>query len=176
MKYDELLEKKINENIDKKYKEFHSQIVPGTKVRGVRIPILRKIAKEFCQYDDFLENVLLNNYEAISVACYYIGLKTKDIKTLKLNLKFILPYINSWAICDTFVSSLKILKTKKEEFYETLQKCLKSENEFTVRFAIVCLLSYYIEDIDDHDYMATLVRTTVSALSSQSSDKKKGRH
>ena len=148
MKYDKLLEQKIIANIDEKYKQFHSQLVPNTLVRGVRIPTLRKIAKEFCKYDDFLQNITLDNYEAVSVACYYIGLTTKDVKKLNRNLQIVLPHINNWAICDTFVSSLKILKTKKAEFLDTIQQCLNSQKEFEVRFAIVCLLSYYIEDVD----------------------------
>jgi len=157
MKYDKLLEQKITENIDKKYKEFYSQIVPKTEVKGVRVPILRKIAKDFSRYDDFLENVSLNSYEAINVACYYIGLKSKEIKTLNANLEFILPHINNWAVCDTFVSSLKILKTKRDDFYDTLNKCLISRNEFTVRFAIVCILTYYLGHINTTELFDKLI-------------------
>ena len=72
--------------------------------------MLRQIAKEFAVYDDFLQNVSLNSYENISIACYYIGITCKDYSGLQPKLDFILPYIDNWAICDTFVSSLKCLK------------------------------------------------------------------
>ena len=146
MKYDEMLNKKIEENVDKNYQEFHSKIVPNTQIKGVRIPVLRKIAKEFSGYPDFLENLTLESYEAISVACYYIGNTTKDVQTLKTRLEFILPYINNWAICDTFVSSLKIFKTKNEETFPIVINYLNSKNNFSVRFSFVSLLNYFITE------------------------------
>lgn len=152
MKYDKQLNEKIDTNRDEKYAKFHSSLVPNTKIKGVRIPVLRKIAKEFSVYDDFLENITLDSYESISVACYYTGATTKNTEQLKTRLEFILPYIKNWAVCDTFVSSLKILSTKKDEMYSTILNYLKSDNEFAVRFAIVCLLSYYINN-DNVEYL-----------------------
>lgn len=146
MKYDNLLNDEINKHVNKSYAKFHSSIVPNCKIRGVKIPILREIAKMFSKYEDFLENISLDNYEAISVACYYIGLTTKDISLLKSRLDFILPYVNNWAICDTFVSSLKVLKKYKSSMYPTVLNYLDSNNDFIVRFGIVCLLSYYVDN------------------------------
>lgn len=145
MKYDKMLNEKLLQNCDKEYAKFHASLVPNSTIMGVRIPVLRKIAKEFSRFDDFLENVSLDSYESVSVACYYIGLTTKDAVALKSRLEFILPYVDNWAVCDTFVSSLKILKTKGEEMFSTLINYLSSENEYFVRFSIVCFLSYYID-------------------------------
>ena len=146
MKYDKKLNLLIAQNVDVNYQKFHAKNVPNIAVKGVRIPVLRKIAKEFSVCEDFLENVTLNNYEAISVACYYIGATTHDGDTLKIRLAQILPYVNNWAICDTFVSSLKMLKTtKKTTVYPLIMNYLNSDNDYTVRFGVVCLLSYYLE-------------------------------
>ena len=120
--------------------------MPNVKIKGVKVPKLREIAKEFIKYNDFLENITLDNFETISVACYYIGYTTKDVSTLKNKLDFILPYIDNWAICDTFVGSLKILKKYSNECMPIILNYLDSKNDFTVRFAIVCLLDYYIND------------------------------
>lgn len=147
MKYDKELRERLEIEKDEKYAKFHSSLIPNSEVLGVRIPKLREIAKEFSKYDDFLKNVSLNSYENISVACYYIGLKAKDFKELKSYLDFILPYVDNWAICDTFVSSLKIFKKKNaKEFLPVIYKLLDSKNYFEVRFAIVVLLSYYISE------------------------------
>lgn len=147
MKYDELMRVKIAQNIDEEYCKFHAGVVPGVEVKGVRVPVLRQIAKEFSVYDDFLANITLDSYEAVCVACYYVGNTTKDLELLQKRLAVVLPLINNWAICDTFVSSLKILKTnKRENFYPVLTSYLQSEDVFIVRFAIVCLLSYYITE------------------------------
>ena len=146
MKYDDCLNKIIEENSNPKYAEFQSGLVPGIKIKGVKVPVLRSIAKQFSKFDDFLENVTLDNFEKISVACYYIGYTTKDIKTLSRRLEYILPYVDNWAVCDTFVSTLKILKTKNQEAYPVIEQYLKSTNDFTARFAVVCLLGYYINE------------------------------
>lgn len=147
MKYDDELNLKILENIDKKYAKFHQKLVPNAKILGVKVPILRKIAKSFLKYDDFLENITLNSFEKISVACYYVGFSCKDTKTLEKQTEFVLPFVDNWAVCDTFVSTLKILKTKeKQNFLPFVLKCLNSSSIFKARFAVVCLLSYFVED------------------------------
>ena len=66
-KYDNELSKRINANIDADYAKFHSALILGKEIKGVRIPVLRQIAKEFAVYDDFLQNVSLNSYENISI-------------------------------------------------------------------------------------------------------------
>lgn len=146
-KYDNELNKRINENIDADYAKFHSSLILGKKVRGVRMPMLRQIAKEFAVYDDFLQNVTLNNYENISIACYYIGITCKDYKMLQPKLDFILPYIDNWAICDTFVNSLKCLKKdSKNNFIPALYEYLQCGQCFAIRFAIVTFMCYYLKD------------------------------
>ena len=51
--------KKLFEKQDLKYKEFHSSLCPNVdKIIGVRVPELRKIAKDISvkDYDEFLTN------------------------------------------------------------------------------------------------------------------------
>ena len=42
----------LESNIDAKYREFHSSLVPGQNCRilGVRIPVSRRIAKAIARY------------------------------------------------------------------------------------------------------------------------------
>ena len=49
-------------------------------------------------------------------------------------------------MCDTFVSSLKITKKYQNELWEYLLDKLNSNDEFTIRFSIVMMLNYYIND------------------------------
>ena len=146
-KYDNELSKRINANIDADYAKFHSALILGKEIKGVRIPVLRQIAKEFAVYEDFLQNVSLNSYENISIVCYYIGLTCKDYSSLQPKLDFILPYIDNWAICDTFVSSLKCLKKDSENnFIPVIYDYLQCGQCFANRFAIVTLMTYYLKN------------------------------
>ena len=55
-----------------------------------------------------------------------------------------LPKINNWSVCDSFCITLKAAGENPAEFWDFLQPCILSGEEFTVRFAIVMLLDYYI--------------------------------
>ena len=45
----------------------------------------------------------------------------------------------------------------QKEFYGTIQECLNSEKEFVVRFAIVCILTYYLDYVDTNILFDKLV-------------------
>ena len=64
----------------------------------------------------------------------------------KKYIKNFLPKINNWAICDTFCVGLKITKKNKEKMWNFLQRYLKSKKEFEVRFGIVMILDYFIDE------------------------------
>ena len=43
-----IVKDELNTLVDPQYKEFHSKLCPGTNnILGVRVPILRKYAKDF---------------------------------------------------------------------------------------------------------------------------------
>ncbi len=143
------IKEKLFELADKKYKDFHRSLCPGTNnIIGVRIPILRKYAKELSKEYDIEE--LLNQiddeyYEETMLQGMLIGLSKKQFSIVKKYIDKFVPKIDNWAICDTFCTGLKIIKKNKEEMFELIQKYLKSNKEFEIRFAIVIILDYYIE-------------------------------
>ena len=97
MKYDNQLNEILKNNADDKFAKFSLKIMnTKNRVVGVKIPILKKIAKEFTIFNDFLENVSLDNFEKIAVAGFYIAFTTKDIDTLIERADFILPYFDNW--------------------------------------------------------------------------------
>ena len=59
---------KLFEKQDLKYKEFHSSLCPNVdEIIGVRVPILREIAKRISKenYDEFLQNCKDDYYEEL---------------------------------------------------------------------------------------------------------------
>ncbi len=135
---------------DQKYKEFHSNLCPGTEnILGVRVPILRNYAKELIkQYslDYLLHTIEDENYEEIMLQGMLIGLsKNLTWKELENCMKEFIPKINNWAICDVFCAGLKMTKKYKKEMFTFIKEYLQSDKEFEVRFAVVMILDYYIE-------------------------------
>lgn len=145
------IEQKINQNTDEKYKEFSQSLLPNVKnILGVRIPILRKLAKEIYKNKnyDFLNNQPTSHEYALLQAMV-IGL-AKDINLIE-------PFIHkitNWAICDTFCADLKITKTHKKEVYKIIKKYIKSKKEYELRFSYVMLLNYYVEE----DYLTDIFK------------------
>ena len=57
-----------------------------------------------------------------------------------------LPEIDNWSVCDSFCSSLKLAAAYPEPVWDFLLPYLGSGREFSVRFAVVMLLFYYLDD------------------------------
>lgn len=145
------IKEKLLELSDIKYKEFHSKLCPKTdNIIGVRVPILRNYAKELAkQYEiqDLLKQIDNQYYEEIMLQGMLIGLEKEDFETVKKQIEKFVPKIDNWAVCDVFCAGLKITKKHKKQMWEFLQKYLKSEKEFEIRFAIVIILDFYIEEM-----------------------------
>lgn len=135
---------------DKKYKEFHSGLCPGTSnIIGIRVPILRNYAKELLKENNFKElmkNIDDEYYEEIMLQGMIIGLVKEDFATLLKYIENFISKIDNWAVCDIFCAGLKITKKHKEEMWKFIQQSIKSNQEFEIRFGVVMLLDYYIEE------------------------------
>lgn len=144
------IKEKLFELADQKYKEFHSGLCPGTNnIIGVRVPILRNYAKELIreyQTEELLKQIDNQYYEEIMLQGMLIGLAKEDLKKVKKWIENFVLRIDNWAICDVFCAGLKITKKHKEEMWEFIQKYLKSKKEFEIRFGVVMILDYYIEE------------------------------
>jgi len=131
---------KLEKLKDEKYKEFSEKLIPGTKIIGVRLPILRKLAKKIK-----LEELTDNTFEEIMLQGMVIG-NIKDFNKFREECTKFLPKIDNWSICDSFVSSLHIANVYKEETFIFLEDLLSTKKEFTKRFILVMYLRYFICD------------------------------
>lgn len=130
--------------MDFEYKQFHTRLVPNInpdRIIGVRIPVLRKIARKITDNSFDWEY-----YEECMLHGLYIGYSRLSYDE-KLNLldEFV-PKIDNWAVCDSVCSTLKFIDKNMASFLEYLKKYMFSEKEYEKRFAIVVLMDYYITD------------------------------
>lgn len=136
---------------DGDYLKFHKKILNDEMpIIGIRLPRLKEYAKKISKensIDYWLKNIKEDYYEEILLKGILIGLyKNLSIDELNKYIDYYVPKIRNWALCDTFCSGLKITKKYKKEIWKTLQKYLKSSKEFDVRFALVMILNYYIDE------------------------------
>lgn len=140
----------LTEHINNDYKLFHKKICHTKyEILGVKIPILRKISKDLLKkynYQDIINNLELKYYEHVMVYGFIIAnVKVSYEEKIKLIDNY-LPLIDNWAICDTFISELKFINKYKQDFLEYTLSLLYSDKEYYLRFGIVVLLDYYIND------------------------------
>lgn len=148
--------KLLFENQDLKYKSFHEKLIPNVKpdtVIGVRTPILRSIAKDFSQSANkthFISNLPHTYYEENNVhACLIEQIKDYNICIDELN-RF-LPYIDNWATCDMLRP--KCLSKNKDALLAEIKKWLKSNQPYTIRFAIEMLMVHFLGSEFDEIYL-----------------------
>jgi len=140
---------RIFELADEEYRHFHSALVPGSdNIVGVRLPRLRELAKELAKGDwrNYISSAQDDYYEEIMLQGLVIGYAKADIEEISRYAATFVPKINNWAVCDSFCNSLKITKKHMAQVWDFLQPYLRSREEFELRFGIVMLLSFYIED------------------------------
>lgn len=142
------VKKRLLEERDEKYQKFSAALLPGVKnVLGVRIPQLRKIAKDIYKNTNWQEflNTESEYFEETMLQGMVIGLiKDSPEKILKYVETFV-PCINNWSVCDCFCCSLKFVQTNKNIMWEFLKKYKKTKKEYEIRFVLVILLNYFIE-------------------------------
>jgi len=144
----------LNRLAEEKYRDFQYKLIPNAKnILGVRVPILRKIAKDIAKGDwqTFLEDENKESYEEILLEGYVIGYAKMDIEKALKYLELFIPKIDNWATCDSSINTFKFTSKNLSRVYEFINPYLKSEKEFEVRFAVIMLLSFYIveEYIDE---------------------------
>ena len=136
---------------DETYRRFHAKLIPDIPIDniiGVRTPVLRKYAKEVAKLPEaniFLESLPHSYYEENNLHGALLSLLyPKDIIAFMEQLERFLPYVDNWATCDML--SPKIFKKHLPYVYERVQKWLQSDAVYTIRFGIVTLLGFYLDN------------------------------
>ena len=122
-----------------------SSLIPGcNNIIGIRMPTLRKLAKSIPSSDRaaFIRTSP-SYFEETMLQGLIIGMEAKSPADMAL-IKDFVSKINNWAICDTFCSSIKFMKSYPHESLKLIQLYLNSASEFEVRFALVSLLNHFI--------------------------------
>ena len=151
-----MLEKELFQLQDLKYKEFHQKLMPTVnpdKVIGIRTPVLRKFAKEFGKREEaesFIKNLPHKYYEEDNLHAFLLE-EIRDYESLIEELNKFLPFVDNWATCD--MMRPKILKLHKTELLEDIKRWLNSKDTYTIRFAVNCLMNYYLEEDFKTEYL-----------------------
>ncbi|MDK8180086.1 DNA alkylation repair protein [Paenibacillus sp. UMB4589-SE434] len=144
------LKEQLLELAEPGYQAFSAALIPNiNNVLGVRLPELRKIAKKMATGNwtgNFIENQA-EWFEEVMVHGMIIGYLKADIDEVLYHIAAFIPSIDNWSVCDSFCAGLKVTQKHKEHVWDFLQPYFESTNEYDLRFAVVMLLNYYVDDI-----------------------------
>ncbi len=130
------------------YKAFNSRIIQTKQnTLGIRVPILRKIAKRIVQNDaiEFVRMDKQNVYEMILLEGMVLSYMDKSFREILPLTERFLRKVDSWAQIDSTISDFKGISNDKEDVLKIVKKWLKSDKEFIVRAGLVILLAHYVQ-------------------------------
>jgi 3-methyladenine DNA glycosylase AlkD len=143
------IKEQLIELAEEKYQKFTAALIPNiNNVLGVRLPELRKLAKMIAKSDwrTYLEQADSEYFEEVMLQGMVIGyIQTDSAEFLRYVADFV-PKIDNWSVCDSFCIGLKFTLANKETMWEFVQPYLVSKQDYDIRFGVVMLLDYYIEE------------------------------
>lgn len=135
---------------DPEYRAFIIRITPGIGACfGVRMPILKDIAKKLSKGNDLPEAATLlhtgQSYEERILEGFLLArLSSVPGAAMMKYIDMYIPRINSWAVNDSFVSALRgPVLNDMDPFYGKAMTCIRSDNPYEVRFGLVMLNDYF---------------------------------
>ena len=143
-------------NQDVKYRDFQSKLTPTIEANtaiGVRTPVLRKLAKYYSKrqdVDEFLADLPHKYFDENQLHAFILS-EIKDFDECIGKLDRFLPFVDNWATCDQM--SPKCFKKNHEKLLPYLNKWIKSDDTYTVRFAIVTFMAHFLDDDFDEGYL-----------------------
>lgn len=154
----------LSESADKSYAAFQSKLTPNIDAElfiGVRVPDLRKIAKQLYKNDEYKEflSELPHKYYDENMLHGLIISEIRDFDSCTAAVEEFLPYVDNWAVCDTM--SPKCFKKRKKELLPMIEKWMASSAEYTQRFGLEMLMSHFL----DEDFNPDLLEKAASVRS-----------
>jgi len=126
---------------------FNARLIPGGgKFLGVRIPIIRNLAKEIAKGDwrSFIDEADDEYVEYVMLQGMTIGCVNTDLDERLTYLRRFIPKVRNWAVCDT--CQYKSKNKEREQYWEFLRPYLNTPSEFGMRFAVIAILSNFIDE------------------------------
>ena len=149
---------------DKEYRAFTvklNPVVDPDTVIGVRIPALRALAKELkgsAEAKELLSSLPHRYIEENHLHGFLISYITDFDEGLREIERF-LPYIDNWAVCDGI--RIRAFAKAPERLIPHIEGWLKSDHTYTVRYAVLCLMTYFLGDRFDESCPA-MVASVIS--------------
>ncbi len=143
------------------YRNFNAKLLPTVDpdtIIGVRMPQLRALAKTVCIEDLGPLPHRYHEENALHALCIE-GIKEFD--RCMAALEAFLPYVDNWAVCDSLRP--KCFKKHKTALLGHIERWMRSEYPYTVRFAMEMLMVHFL----DEDFSEVHLKMVASVCSNE---------
>lgn len=145
---------------EEQYRCFNEGLIPGQKnaTLGVRIPLLRGIAKELCRGDwrAFLDCGAVQNspvYEMVLLAGLVTAGATCPATEKMAHTATYIPRVKDWATNDVVCATYRIAPADKAAWRKFLTPYLTCGQEFGERFALILLMDQFLTNEQEADFV-----------------------
>ncbi|MCD7898537.1 MAG: DNA alkylation repair protein [Bacteroides sp.] len=147
-----IINQKLHALAESDYKIFNERIISTNyKILGIRMPALKKLAKELSAEPDienYLKDAEYTTYEHILLYGLILGkLKKPSLETVFCYLDPLILKFDNWAHVDTIISALKLFQKYPEEVLAHFLPLKNHEGEFTKRVFVIILMDYFINEV-----------------------------
>ncbi len=163
------LEDKLIILADRENKNFSNKLKINEEyeILGIKVPLLKQLAKEISNEEglnhvkDFLNYKNAFYYEELIITYFVFSnlFNKMDRDNAFSTLDRLLYYNNSWATNDLISLSIKPKKNIFAPYFDYIVGKIKSKNPWDIRFAIISLMSNYLDD--EHIDMTLLLFSKV---------------
>lgn len=157
------LRERLKALAEPRFQAFAASLIPGEEhLLGVRLPVLRKLAKEIAATNReviFHEHTPPQSMEECMLRGMLPGYAANNIGINQRlsELACFIPLITNWSICDSCCATYKFAREHREQVWDFLQPYLYSEQEFESRFGLVMLLNHFVQQEDWVERIVTLL-------------------
>ena len=141
---------------DDKYRDFCAKLTPSvdkSSIIGVRMPHLRAYATQLIKdkrAELFLSDLPHRYFDENNLHALMLS-KISNFDECISRVNAFLPFVDNWASCDSLRP--RCFAKNKEKLLSWILDWLDSSHEYTVRFAIECLMLYYLDEDFDESYL-----------------------
>lgn len=133
---------------DSTYMKYQSTVISDTHypMKHIRMPLLRQLAKSAAEesWQELVRRENYDSFEEVMVTGLAIAYAKAPFEAKMAHLRLLLPHLDSWALTDCIVPTLKITASERDCAWDFAMECLESDREYTVRFGIIMLLHDFL--------------------------------
>ena len=133
---------------DAEYKAFMTKLLPtvdSQSVIGVRLPLLRALAKELCKSGEanaFMDSLPHRLYEENMLHALLIC-DIREYSECVGRIDEFLPFVDNWGTCDSMRP--KCFVKNRDRLISDIERWISSEHVYTKRFGLEMLMTHYLD-------------------------------